>query len=235
MLKERLFEETNKLKWNFASLMFDVQMDLEKRLSVQQVIDILVFYDKNLAGVLAECTTMSVVFRKVRDFVSFFDYDLLEYLINKFCSDSIKKELELYNDHFQEFSKRRVTQCPSNAFDEGDGSECESSEEVVVIYADKNIEELTLDELKKFKRRINKILGGKLVKVKRVEGGSIRITFRIFRDKNFNISEKQCQALHREGVTSIMYGDHCSFDMRPTAPTPGIAKLTYIPHFGKHP
>ena len=202
MLKERLYEETDKLKFNFASLMRNLQMDLEKRLSVEQVVDILVFYDKNFADVLGECTTFSKVFRRVRQFVSFFDYDLLEYLINEYGSDAVKTKLEIYEGHFHDFSQRRVTECPSNAFDEGDG-ECESSEKFLVLVADKIIEDLTLDELKKFNCRINRNLDDQLVKVIRVEGGSIRIIFRLFEDRNFIIIEEQRQALQKEGVISI--------------------------------
>ena len=217
MLKERLYEETDKQKFKFGSLMFELQMDLEKRLSMDQVVDILVFYNKDFEGVFDECTTFSKVFRKVRDFVSFFDYDLLENLIDEHGSNAIKTKLAKYKDSFREFAKRRVTESPINAFDESDS--CERVE-VLVIVADKIIEDLTLDELKKFKRRINRIMGGKLVKVICVEGGSICITFRIFKDRNFIITEEQRQALQGEGVINITYGDHC-FDMRPTIP--GIA------------
>ena len=101
MLKERLYSETNKLKLRFAKLMFSLQKDLEKRLSMEEVVNILVFCDKNFDGVLAECTSFSTVFRKVRHFVSFFDYDLLEHLIDEYGSDAIKKELDKYNGYLR--------------------------------------------------------------------------------------------------------------------------------------
>ena len=223
MLRERLYEETDKLKFNFGSLMFDLQTDLEEKLSLEQVVNILVYYEKNFTGVFDDCNTFSKVFRKVRGFVSFFDYDLLEYLIKKYGSDAMKKELESYNSYFQEFSKRRVNECPSNAFGESD--ECESSEQVLVLVADKIIEELTVDELKKFKRRINRVMGNKLVKVICVKGGSICITFRIFEERNFIITEKQRQDLQREGVISITYGDRY-FEMQFTPS--GIVKLCNV-------
>ena len=215
MLKECLYEETDKLKLNFASLMLDLKRDLEQRLSVQEVVDFLVFYDKKFVGVFVECTSFSDVFRKVRGFVSFFDYDLLEHLIDRYGSDLIKKELDEYKGYFLEFSKRRVTECPSNAF-----SDSGSSEKVLVLIADKIIEDLTLDELKKFNRRVNKILGNKLVKLVRVGGGSICLTFLIFEDSNFTITEEQRQALRKEGVTSITYGGHF-FDMKIATPAAG--------------
>ena len=54
MLKENLYRETNRLKFKFASLMLKVQKDLEsKRLPEKDVVNILVFYDKNYAGVFS--------------------------------------------------------------------------------------------------------------------------------------------------------------------------------------
>ena len=213
MLEQRLYQETNKLKFQFASLMYDLVEDLEKRLSTEKIRKAfkLVFYDSNFKNVLSNCTGFDSVFLEVREFVSFFDYDLLEHLIDRFGSDSIKNELDEYNCHFEAFAKRRVTECPSNAFD---GCERESSEKVLVHVADKIIKDLTVEELKKFKHRINLILGDKLVKVLFVNGGSIRLTFRVFEDKNFTITEEQRQALLKEGVISITYGNQY-FDMQP--------------------
>ena len=219
MLKECLYEETNKLKLNFASLMFKMMEDLEQRLSVRQVVDILVFYEKNYEAVLVECASFSEVFRKVRGFVSFFDYDLLEHLIDEHGSDAIKKELDKYKGYFREFSKRRIIECPSNTFADHDSG---SSEKVLVLVADRIIEDLTLDELKIFNRRVNKVLGNKLVKLVRYKGGSLCLTFQMFEDRNFIITEEQRQALQREGVISITYGDQ-HFDMRTARPATGTS------------
>lgn len=84
MLMERLYDETNKIKLNFASLMFDLRKDLENSLETEDVVEFLVYYNKNLEPQLSNCNSLSQVFRKVRKFVSFFDFDLLEHLSDKF-------------------------------------------------------------------------------------------------------------------------------------------------------
>ena len=211
MLKERLYSDNNKLRLHFASLMFDLQKDMEKRFSVEEIINILALCDSHYEGVLEECTSFSKVFRRVRRFVSFFDYDLLEHLINKYGSAMMKKELDKYNGYFGEFAKRRVIECPSNAFEE---REDDPSEKVVVLVADRILEKLTVDNLKKFKHAMNDIMGNKLLKVLRVKRGSVVITFRMFEDENFVITDEQQQALQREGVMRIIYGEKC-FDMSP--------------------
>ena len=211
MFKERLYKETKTLKYKFSDLMFCLQKHLEQRLVVDDVVIILESCDNNFKGVLNDCKSFTAVFRKVIQFVSFVDYDLLEHLIDTYGSDELKQKLKEYNNLFQEFAKRRVVECPSNAFSDSD---CESAGKVYVMVADKNIEDLTLDELKKFNFRLQTIMDGKLVKLLRVKGGSIYLTFCTFENK-IAISEEQRQALWKEGVISIMFGDQ-HFDIRPS-------------------
>lgn len=201
-LKERLYEETKKIKFNFASFMFDLRKDLEKSLETEDVVEFLVYYNKNLEPLLSNCNSLSDVLKKVRKFVSFFDFDLLEHLCDKFGSDDIKRKLQVYKDYFEAFSKRRVIECPSDAF-----GECGESEEVLILVADKTIEDLTVDELKKFKYRVNKILGDKLVRVLSVQGGCIIISFETFKMDEFVFTQEQKEALKDEGVTKISRGN----------------------------
>ena len=93
---------------------------------------------------------------------------------------------------------------------------------MLVLVADRIIENLTVDDLKKFKHTMNEIMGNKLVKVLRVKGGSVIITFRMFEveDENFVITDEQQQTLQREGVIRIIYGEKC-FDIRAN-PRPGM-------------
>lgn len=181
--------------------MLALRKDLEQELETQDIVEFLVYYNKNLEPELSNCSSLSTVFMKVRKFVSFFDFDLLEHLCDSYGSDSMKKKLSDYKVSFATFSKRRVIECPSNAF-----GECEASEKVLIIVVDKVIEELTLDELKKFKHRVNKVLGDKLVKVLRVEEGSIVITFQTFEEVKFVLTQEQRKALEGEGVIKITLG-----------------------------
>ena len=202
-LYQRLYHETKRMKLEFASLKVDIQQDLEDSgVEIEKIIDFLVGYDDNFETDISSCTRMSPLFRKIGKFVSFFDYDVLEYLIDKYGSDSIKKRLKEYEDLFEAFSKRRVIECPSDAF-----GESEESERVVTLISDKVLDSLTLEDLKKFKYKVNSILGNKLIKVLRVEGGSVKITFRMFEIDKLIITEEQRLALQREGVISITYGD----------------------------
>lgn len=91
MLERRLYDETDKIQWKFASFMFDLQKDLEKnQYSACEIVDFLVYYNKKFKS-LSSCTTVSGVFRELRSFVSFFDFELLEQLSGKFGSDLFRR------------------------------------------------------------------------------------------------------------------------------------------------
>ena len=209
MLKVRLSEETEQIKLKFTSLMFNLKKDLETTpLPLGDLVNYLELYDISYERVLRDCSSFNKVFFKLRKLaVNFFDYELLQQLIVEFGSDKIKEKLEEYKGCFIEYSQRLVRECPSNTFDE-----CEPSENNLVLVAGKDFDTLTVDALKKFELKVNKILGNQFVMVLCVKKESICITFRMFEYKNFSITEEQRQALQRESVLSITCGDQC-FDI----------------------
>ena len=202
MLKARLDDETEKIKSEFTTLMFHLQRDLESVLPLETLVNFLILHDTHYERILENCDSFAKVFCTLKKLaVNFFNYNLLELLINTFGSDAIKEKLEGYIGCFRAFSQRLVIECPIDAF-----GEYEPSENNLVLVAGKDFDALTLDDLKKFELRINKILSNKLVMLQCVKRKSISLTFRVFEDKNFNITEEQRQALQKEGVISITYG-----------------------------
>lgn len=204
LLKERLYKETEKLKFKFASLMFNLQKDLENRLQTEDVVNFLVFYDNKFEPLLSHCTRIAQVFIKVRNFVSFFDYDLLEQLIGELGSSTIKQKLKEYTESFEVFSKRRVCECPNDTF-----GKVEESEKVCIIKTDQNIEILTVEEMKKLKYQLNQILDSKVFILLRVEEGCLQLVFRCFNQDEYTVTMEQVQALQKLGVISLTYGHQC--------------------------
>ena len=174
-LSKALYDQTRAIKRQFSSLILHLKKDLDNMAlsDIQLFENIIVFLGCNLETELNDCTSSSDVFEKLNRFVSFFDYDIAEDLIREFGSDAMNDELQQYRSSFEEFAKRRVRECPVNAF-----GEPESPEEVLVIKTDKLIERLTVDELRRLKYKIQKALGI-LMRVLRVEKGCVKITFRL--------------------------------------------------------
>lgn len=198
-----LYDQTNKIKMNFASLVFDLQKNMEEDSNFDDVVNLLIFYDKSYETLLCGCTKLNQVFRKISKFSSFFDFELMKFLIDKLGSSTLKQKSADYIESFQVFSKRRVCECPRNDFSD----DVEESDKVYVLKTDKIIEELTVEELKKLQYEMNKILGNKLKQVVRVEDGCVTLMIRTFGDVSFDITKEQLQALRKFGVRCISFGD----------------------------
>ena len=182
MLKARLDEETEKIKFEFASLMFDLQKDLEKTLPLEDLVSFLAFNNTKYKSLLKNCDSYSEVFLTLKKIVNFFDYDPLEDLIYNLGSNTIKEKLERYRGYFKEYSERLI-EYPVGVF-----GECKLSKKKVVLVVGKHFETLTFDDLKKFKHRVDKIMGNQIVLCVR-RGSGLSFDFK-----------KQQQAFQGEGV-----------------------------------
>lgn len=202
-LSFRLYEETNKMKHHFADLMCAFRIDLEN-VFVKDVAFYLASYEIQFDSILRNCVTIDALLLKVREYVSFFDYSLIENLISRFGSDETKKNLKTYNELFESFAMRRVSECPSDAFKESNVSK---SERVGLLITEKFMSNLTIREVLKLKYEFNKILGNKLIEVLCVKGGSVTIIFRILVAGSFKVTKKQKSALRKSGVVCIKFHD----------------------------
>lgn len=122
MSEERYFylynlnEHTKKVKTAFAGLVFELQKYLEQNSSVQEVLNLL---NLALAEQLNCYKTILEIFHKIVNYFSFFDYELIKLLIRHLGSKYLqKKKMKKYEKMFYEYSKRRVVECPNDAFGE---------------------------------------------------------------------------------------------------------------------
>ena len=61
---------------------------------------------------LLQAPSVFQVMIKIRDYMSFFNYHVLEHIIIELGTESNKAELEKYEHKFKEYCKRRVFECP---------------------------------------------------------------------------------------------------------------------------
>ena len=192
-----LDRHTTKVKAAFASIIIDMQRDIEKNNNLKAVINCLKAYDKSL--LLSNCATVGDIFDKILDYFSFFDFEVIK-LLTRIASEKTVKKFKKYKAMFKEYSKRRVVECPSDAF-----GNVRKSEKVYNFKVDKILNSLKTDELKRLHFEINKILPEHKLRLLQVEEGCVQLTFRGF--ENFSFTEEQQQALRNVGVLSISYGD----------------------------
>ena len=182
-----LNESTTKLKRRFASLVYDVQRSIEETGKFKDAINLLKYYNPDFDKILKDCTCSHDVFDKLSRFFSFFDYDVIKLLSHKLGSDTIKRKLNSYKKKFQDFSKNRICECPSDIFGDRD-----QAEKVYVLKTDKSFSTLTGDDIEKLKYEMNKILRHKFLRFLDVEEGCVKVTFRTIEQQDTigNISQK---------------------------------------------
>ncbi len=94
---------------------------------------------------LKEANTHAQLVQFVSSLTSFFNYSLLDTLINKLGSESDKAKLEQYKTQFNEFSKRNMLECPSYYEPPSQSEFCE-----LVLKVDENFSKLTVGQLAQF-------------------------------------------------------------------------------------
>ena len=112
-----LYRESEKIKKKFTSLMFNLQEDLEKNSTLDKVVNLLIFHNIP-EDELCDCYSIALIFRRIRKYISFFDYELIKILSKHLGSSTLKKRFANYKLHFQEFAKRHICECPHDLFGE---------------------------------------------------------------------------------------------------------------------
>ena len=203
--RNKLMDQTNKIKRKFGGLLLHLKQDMESTAKLEDVVVLLLSQtdDKGFKELMRACSSLAEVFNHLTDLVSFFTFDLVKLLTNHFGSPAMKNELKKYKKRFQNYSKRRVCECPKDAF-----GEVKKSDKIYKIKIDKVLETFTVEDLNKLEREISKILGHKLLRLLKVDDGCIELTFRVFNCNDFDISEDQKQALGDLGVLSVTCGQN---------------------------
>ena len=164
-------------------------------------------HEEHFERPLRECATVSDVFDNAASIWSFYDYSIIKDLIYRLGTDANQEDLERYEKKFQEYSKKRICECPKDAF----GAE-KKSEKCFALKTDKNMNYFTLAQLKDLQFEMNRILGRKLLRLLRIEEGCVRLIFRSLSVNMIDLNTDQLMKLRTLGVLKISYGDQ-SMDM----------------------
>ena len=174
-LRAKIFGETEELKSEFVTLVFQLQKSLEKAsIPPDDVINMLSGMDPGFIDVLKDCGTIARIFSVMNRYWSFYDYILIKIIINNIGDNRMKDNLKSYIESMKEYCNNRLCDCPINAF--GDGKN-ESSEEVI-IKIDDELKNLDLRQMSKLRNEIIKHIGIKYVRLLSIDEGCVRLSFR---------------------------------------------------------
>ena len=145
----------------------------------------------------------------IRNCISFFNYHVIEHIVNELGTDQDKANLQNYEREFDEYSKRRVYECPPVYGPKSDADHID-----LVVKVDSVYEEFTVKELKKFQYRLSRIFcvtPQSVLRLCKVEEGCLQLIFQIpsfVQQEIFPLSSEQGRALAAEGVIRLACGDY---------------------------
>ena len=219
----RLFLESNELSLKFSNMWGDLCDSLEERkVPIKRIISRLIGLEafppvytgtkpslfSDLKPVLIECNDIDDIWAIIKDYCSYFNYYLVEFLTSHFGSDDDKKRLTLYKQDFIAYAKRRVYECPTEfgSFNDGDCS--------IVVKLDKSYDNCTLEQLIIFEKKlcdILKIFHDGVLRLCTVEQGCYELTFQapsFIKHTVFPLSPQQEDALKELKVVWLLCGDY---------------------------
>ena len=145
----------------------------------------------------------------IRNCISFFNYHVIEHIVNELGTDQDRAELQNYERNFDEYSKRRVYECPPVYEPKSDADHVD-----LVVKVDSVYEEFTVKELKKFQYRLSRVLHvspQSVLHLCKVEKGCLQLIFQIpsfVQQEIFPLSSEQERALAAEGLIRLTCEDY---------------------------
>ena len=101
---------------------------------------------------LQKAGSIEDVLLAIKDYFSFFNYHVIEHIVDKLGTEHDKSELQNYKKAFDEYSKRRIYECPPVY-----GPMSNSDHINLVLKLDSVYKKFTVKELKKFEYRLSRI------------------------------------------------------------------------------
>ena len=154
--------------------------------------------------------TIDDVMAKVGEYSSFFNYEILQNIIDHVGAKKDRENLATYLREFAEYAKRKVYECPCEV-----GQLNETGRSNVFVTLDRSYDTFTVSCLKDFERELAKILNvsSDVVVLYRIAPGNLRLIFQIplsIQKTIFPLSSEQEVALTKLGVVRLSCGE-CHF------------------------
>ena len=153
--------------------------------------------------------TITGIFMVLNNHFSFFNYHILEEIIEELGTEEDKERLKTYKEHFNKYAKRRIFECPSEF---GPVSDVGYADIIVKLGVEH--EKFTVAEIDLFCHKLSEIVhisSQGVLCLCRVEQGCIQLTFQVpsfVQQKIFPLSREQEMALEEEGVIKLKCGKY---------------------------
>jgi hypothetical protein len=134
-------------------------------------------------------------FSKLYDHLSFFDYNFIELIVQRYCPE-LSKDLEDYARNLEEYCKRRVVEVPADAFK---GKDADDSS--LFVKCDKSFEKVIFEDIRNLESRLSALLGVDLFLLG-VDDGCTELVFEAM-SPVFPLTVSQRDQLAEMGVSRV--------------------------------
>ena len=223
-LHERRCFESEQMIYKFQKLFTDTKKSLhEEKVSVAELIGHLeclgfikpTFTDSGLPSLrhqlpgLANTETVGAVMSIVKDYCSFFNYHMLEHIIDEFGTKQDKENMANYKEDFNKYAECCITECPTEV-----GKMSEEGCANLFVTLDDSFDNCAVSHLNVFIGNLRKILNipsNVVLRLCRINLGSIKLIFQIphsVQQAIFPLSSEQEAELSSLGVVQLSCGDY---------------------------
>ena len=158
---------------------------------------------------LKSADTIPKVFWVLKDYFSFFNYHIIEYIVKALGTAEDKAKLQKYKNDFNQYAKRRIFECQS---DFGPISDVHHAD--IFVKVDEQYENYTVAEIGVFRHKLSELLrvsSEGVLRLCRVEEGCFQLTFQVpsfVQHEVFPLSSEQERGLKAEGVIKLTCGEY---------------------------
>ncbi|XP_064407279.1 uncharacterized protein LOC135352075 isoform X4 [Halichondria panicea] len=127
-MEDRLIADTTKMMISFTAFTLIIQKSFEKRIPLDKIKDFVLSLDAFNDGIgvkvldpqdkqeIKNAKNLAQVFMTLRDYISFFNYEIVQYLIELLGSPDDQAQLREYCSALDQFCKRNMFEVPAEAF-----------------------------------------------------------------------------------------------------------------------
>jgi hypothetical protein len=135
------------------------------------------------------------LFSLLYDHLSFFDYNLIELIVQRYCLE-LSKDLEDYAKNLKEYCKRRVVEVPADVFK---GKDADDSS--LFVKCDKSFEKVIFEDIRNLQSRLSALLGVDLFLLG-VDEGCTELVFEAM-SPVFSLTVSQRDQLAEMGISRV--------------------------------
>ena len=158
---------------------------------------------------LKNAETIPEVFLVLNDYFSFFNYHILEHIIEELGTEEDKTKLQTYKDDFNQYAKRWVFECLPEF-----GPISDADHPDIFVKVDSQYEKYTVEEIEGFRQKLSEILhlsSRGILRLCRVDKGCFQLMFQLpsfVQQEVFPLNREQENTLKANGVIKLTCGDY---------------------------